>query len=57
LQIHPLCPVWIDKWELTLDHVVARSRDQSKRYVQGNLQPACHWCNELKGSRKLDDVK
>jgi 5-methylcytosine-specific restriction endonuclease McrA len=57
LQIHPNCPKWLTLDMLTLDHVVARSRDGTKRFKQDNLKPACHWCNEMKGSRKLDEVK
>ena len=57
LQIHPNCPKFLTDNTLTLDHVVARTRDQSKRFEQGNLRPACAPCNEMKGSRKLDDVK
>jgi 5-methylcytosine-specific restriction endonuclease McrA len=42
---------------LTLDHVVSRSRDPSKRFDQSNLKPCCWWCNTLKGSRSLEQVK
>lgn len=57
LRIHPWCPYKLTLETLTLDHVVARSRDPSKRFAKDNLQPACKWCNEQKGSRSLDDVK
>ena len=53
---HPLCPIWLDKYDLTLDHVVARSRDKSKLFDQDNLQPASIYCNQMKGSRKLDEL-
>lgn len=72
LKIHPWCPRLLydpnnkpDEDELrrsralpvTLDHVVSRSRDPSKRFNRDNLQPACIYCNEMKGSRSLDQVK
>lgn len=57
LQIHPWCPVRLDIEHLTLDHVVSRSRDPSKRYSADNLKPACKYCNAEKGSRSLDQVK
>lgn len=57
LRIHPFCPVRLDISQLTLDHVVSRTRDPKKRFAQDNLKPACIYCNEMKGSRALDDVK
>lgn len=56
LKIHPNCPRWLDIYSLTLDHVVPRSKDGSIKFSQSNLKPACSWCNEMKGSRKLDEV-
>lgn len=57
LQIHPWCPKRLTIDTLTLDHVVARSRDPSKRFSADNLRPACTYCNEMKGSRSLDELK
>lgn len=57
LQIHPWCPKLLTLETLTLDHVVSRSRDPTLRYTASNLKPACSYCNELKGSRSLDEVK
>lgn len=57
LQIHPWCPVRIDIKHLTLDHVVSRSHDAKLRFSQDNLRPACEYCNSMKGSRSLDQVK
>lgn len=57
LRIHPWCPVRIDIAHLTLDHVVSRTRDVTKRFSQDNLKPACIHCNGMKGSRSLDEVK
>lgn len=57
LQIHPWCPKKISIEQLTLDHVVARSADPSKRFSAANLKPACYYCNEKKGSRALETVK
>lgn len=57
LRIHEWCPRLLTIETLTLDHVVSRSRDSSKRYSSDNLKPACKYCNGLKGSRSLDQVK
>jgi 5-methylcytosine-specific restriction endonuclease McrA len=57
LRIHPWCPVRIDIEHLTLDHVVARTRDPSKRFNQANLRPACGYCNDMKGSQSLEQVR
>lgn len=66
LRIHPWCTpkLVVDQEKvrygvgmLTLDHVVARTRDGSKKFSQDNLRPACGFCNEMKGSQSLDKVK
>lgn len=57
LQIHPRCPKLVDIKHLTLDHIVSRSRDPSLRYTASNLRPSCMPCNELKGSRGLDELQ
>lgn len=66
LRIHPWCTpkLTIDKAKvgygvgmLTLDHVVARTKDHSIKFKQANLKPACGYCNGLKGSKSLDKVK
>jgi 5-methylcytosine-specific restriction endonuclease McrA len=57
LQIHPWCPRRIDIAHLTIDHVVSRTRDVTKRFSQDNLKPACIHCNGMKGSRSVDEVK
>lgn len=56
LQIHEWCPVRLDLTTLTLDHVVSRSHDPSKRFSADNLRPACIYCNGMKGSRSLEQV-
>lgn len=66
LRIHPWCTpkLTTDKDKvgygvglLTVDHVVARTRDGSKKFSQDNLMPACGYCNDMKGSKSLDQVK
>lgn len=57
LRIHPWCPYRLTLETLTLDHVISRSSDPSKRFTADNLRPACKWCNNEKGSQKLDRVK
>lgn len=57
LRIHPWCPYRLTVDNITLDHVVARTRDPSKRFALDNLKPACEYCNEMKGSKSVDQVK
>jgi len=66
LRIHPWCTpkLTLDRDKcgygvgmLTVDHVVARTRDGTKKFSQDNLKPACGYCNEMKGSQSLDKVK
>lgn len=57
LGISPDCPGRLDIKLLTLDHVISRSRDPSKRFDLDNLKPCCWWCNTVKGSRTVDQVK
>lgn len=57
LRIHPWCPVKLTVETITLDHVVSRTRDPSQLFTQNNLKPACGFCNNMKGSKNLEQVK
>lgn len=57
LQIHPYCPKFLTIDTLTLDHVIARSKNKKIMFTDNNLQPACEYCNTMKGSKLLDKVK
>lgn len=57
LKISPNCIPWIDIDQLTLDHVVARSKDSTKLTDQTNLAPACYPCNEMKASKDLEELR
>ncbi len=57
LKIHPWCPIRMIKEKTTLDHVIARSKAPSLRFVAANLKPACYYCNGEKGSRTLEQVR
>ena len=57
LQIHEWCPKRLTIETLTLDHVVSRSNDPKLRFTLENIKPACKYCNNKKGSQKLDRVK
>ncbi len=60
------CRVWIPEKEVTVDHIISRSRAPHLRYVQSNLCISCWDCNTRKGSGdwlstelpviKLDDL-
>lgn len=57
LKISPLCPRRLTEKKLTLDHVISRSRDPSKKHSLDNLRPACWWCNTEKGSRSIESLE
>ncbi len=57
LRIHPWCPVRLDIHDITLDHVVSRTRDPSLRFKLENLKPACIHCNGMKGSKDVSQLK
>lgn len=57
LKIHEWCPKFLTRKTLTLDHVKARSRVPKKRRTPSNFRPACKYCNELKGSLSLAQVR
>lgn len=57
LGIHPWCRSLLTEKTLTLDHVVSRSHDPSKRFAADNLRPACIYCNNMKGSQSLEQVR
>jgi 5-methylcytosine-specific restriction endonuclease McrA len=56
LQISPDCPGTMRPEHTTLDHIQSRSRHPELRYVQDNLAPCCWACNELKGSKSVDQI-
>lgn len=45
----------LDKYALTVDHDVSRSRDPSKRHELDNLNPMCYYHNNDKGSKTLKE--
>jgi 5-methylcytosine-specific restriction endonuclease McrA len=53
LRISPQCLGFIDIDQLTLDHIKARSTHPDLRLEHTNLQPACYYCNSMKGSSDL----
>ena len=57
LKLDPRCPGKIDETRMTLDHVVSRSRDPSRRHDLSNLKPACWYCNTLKGSMSIEALE
>lgn len=57
LQISPNCQRRMTIETLTLDHVKGRGRHPHLRRDQKNFKPACAPCNELKGSKELEEVQ
>jgi len=51
-----ICLKWVDYTEVTLDHVIPRSRAPHLRYDLDNLRPCCGTCNSNKGSKTLDKL-
>jgi 5-methylcytosine-specific restriction endonuclease McrA len=41
------------QWQATLDHIVSKDRDKSKKYDVDNVVVSCHDCNTLKGNMSL----
>lgn len=46
-----ICGKWVNEEEVTLDHIIPRSRDPKLRYRFDNIQPCCLKCNTQKGSQ------
>lgn len=46
-----LCGRAMAQPEMTLDHVVPRSRRPDLRFSGDNLRPCCYTCNNSKGSK------
>ena len=49
-----LCGVWVPKKEITLDHVLPRTRGLNLLTDFDNLRPCCGACNSRKGSKVYD---
>ena len=49
-----ICGAPLKKSQITLDHVIPRSRAPKLRFVDSNIKPACWKCNVEKGSKVLD---
>lgn len=50
-----LCPYPVHKDEVTLDHIIPRSRRKDLKYDPLNIQPAHAICNTLKGSKVIKE--
>lgn len=46
-----ICGKWVDSSEITLDHVIPRSKAPELRLDMANLKPCCYNCNQEKGSK------
>lgn len=57
LKISPYCLGVMTQKETTLDHIESRTRHPELRFTLDNLAPSCAPCNELKGSKSLEQVK
>lgn len=57
LKIDPRCPGRVHEKNMTLDHVIPRSRDQKKTHDLDNLKPACWYCNLAKGSYSIESLE
>lgn len=50
LRVSDMCLGRMDIDQLTVDHIIPRSRAPELRHEPSNLQPACVYCNKEKGS-------
>lgn len=57
LQISPRCPKRLTEATLVLEHVKSKTRHPGEKFNRKNLKPACEFCNELKGSLDVNEVK
>ena len=48
------CGRWIPANEVTVDHIIARSKAPQLRFKHSNLTVACGVCNAEKGSKTYD---
>jgi 5-methylcytosine-specific restriction endonuclease McrA len=56
LGISPICPNWLTRSTITLEHVKSKARHPELKFVVTNLKPACSFCNAIKGSRDIDEL-
>lgn len=56
LGISPMCPGWLTRSTITLEHVKSKARHPELKFEVTNLKPACSFCNEIKGSRDVDEL-
>lgn len=56
LQISPECPVILTINTLVLEHIVPKVKAYSRRYDHTNIGAACTFCNEVKGSKTLEQL-
>ena len=49
-----ICGRWVFADEVTLDHIIARSKAPSRVLDPTNVQPAHYTCNSWKGSRYIE---
>lgn len=52
-----ICHRWILANEITVDHIVARSRAPALRYALDNLELCCGSCNQAKGSKAVKPLQ
>lgn len=64
LQQHPgtswicyLCGRLLTIETLTLDHIKSRARHPELRFVLSNLAPCCMSCQQIKGSKDVDELE
>jgi len=57
LQISPQCLGRMDLDQLNVEHMARRTRHPEQRRDQSYLRPACGPCNELKGSKDLEEIR
>ena len=56
LQISSLCPRYLSKSLLTLEHVQPKVKAPELKYDISNIRPSCSWCNKMKGSRTIEKL-
>lgn len=52
---HPLCPVWLTKETVVLEHNLSKARRKDLQFDITNIFPACGYDNKAKGSLSAEE--
>jgi 5-methylcytosine-specific restriction endonuclease McrA len=56
LQITRACPRFLDRDQITLEHVYPRAKYPELKYIVDNIKPSCEFCNKEKGRNTVEQL-